>query len=851
MTKKVFISYSHKDESHREDFGEHLSMMKRNNIIDYWHDRKITPGDDWKNKIDENLESADIIIFLVSSSFLASDYCYDVEVKRAIERQKEGSARIISIIVRACDWKECEFSQFQAVPKDALPITMWSDKDTAWLDAVKGIKTHINEFYPVVAQKPESDDNYPVLTNNTIEWLDDTEIVLTHRKVNRVKLSEIYVIPDIELKDNSDLVNIKSSSFILNQMRRFIVSGEEQQGKTSFLKYTYKELLKLEYFPVYIDASKVRKSDADLVISKHLEDQYVNFDIELFKGCNKGIVLLDNIDNIGLNTKFTKVFLDKINAICSISFITCHSSYRYVYGDIPALDEYERVEMLGLGNKKREELVQTWISLGVEENIDDYDLYSECDELKSRLNAVIKRNIVPPKPIYVLMLLQMFEAHVQLKMDMTSYGHCYQQLIYQSFDNALIPKNEFDRYLNVLTEFSWLIFTNEKEPNLYEVEEFFCGYNKKYLPVDETTVLGKLTKHSILNYNGTSYSFKYPYIYYFFVGKKVAESYRDSENTKEMVSHLLSELHREDYANILIFITHHTKDSWLLDEIKKVLSSLFDEHTEATLNNDQLAFMDDFMKEIPELILEQREVQKERDSQNERLDHLERRIESDDSKGNDTIEHSEPLDILANINKTFKGMEISGQIIRNRHASLTRDSMEELARTGACSGLRFLEYFIKISDVAKKEIIKLISNHLLEHPDISDKEIEKQAENTYLHLTYGVISGLTRKIASSIGSKEALEVYTEMETNIGTPAISLIRQAIELQFNKSLDVEQISDCVKQLRGNPVCLRILKEMVIQHIYMFPVPYQKKQQLSSLLGLTVQGQRLMDMNQKGKG
>ncbi|MBE3663411.1 toll-Interleukin receptor, partial [Vibrio navarrensis] len=562
------------------------------------------------------------------------------------------------------------------------------------------------------------------------------------------------------------------------------------------------------------------------------------------------VVLLDNIDDIGLNTKFTRVFLERINSMCNVSYITCHSSYRYVYGDIPALDEYERVEMLGLGNKKREEIVQKWISLGIEESIDDYDLYSECDELKSRLNAVIKKNIVPPKPIYVLMLLQMFEAHVQLKMDMTSYGHCYQQLIYQSFDNASIPKNEFDRYLNVLTEFSWLIFKNKKEPNQNEVDDFFYSYNKKYLPVDDKTVLNKLTKHSILNFNGISYSFKYPYIYYFFVGKKVAESYRDSEDTKGMVAHLLSELHREDYANILIFITHHTKDSWVLDEINKVLSSLFDEHSEATLNKKQLAFMDDFMKEIPELILEQREIQKERDRQNERLDHFERRSEVDESKDN-TIEQSEPLDILANINKTFKGMEISGQIIRNRHASLTRDSMEELARTGACSGLRFLEYFIKISDVAKNEIIKLISNHLAEYPDISDKEIEKQAENTYLHLTYGVISGLTRKIASSIGSKEALEVYTEMEANIGTPAISLIRQAIELQFNKSLDVDQISDCVKQLRGNPVCLRILKEMVIQHIYMFPVPYRQKQQLSTLLNLTVQGQRLMDMNKTGKG
>ena len=85
---------------------------------------------------------------------------------------------------------------------------------------------------------------------------------------------------------------------------------------------------------------------------------------------------------------------------------------------------------------------------------------------------------------------------------------------------------------------------------------------------------------------------------------------------------------------------------------------------------------------------------------------------------------------------------------------------------------------------AKNEIVKLISNHLSEHPNLSNKEIEKQAENAYLHLTYGVINSFTRKIASSIGSKEALEVYREMEKNVGTPAFLLIRQAIELQFNK-------------------------------------------------------------------
>ena len=377
---------------------------------------------------------------------------------------------------------------------------------------------------------------------------------------------------------------------------------------------------------------------------------------------------------------------------------------------------------------------------------------------------------------------------------------------------------------------------------MHQLGEFFTSYSKTYLPVDKEKVLKKLVGHSILSSNGIEVGFKYPYIYYFFVGKKIAESYRDSESTQAKVQDLLEKLHREDFANILIFITHHTKDSWVLHEIKSILTSLFIDQNEATLDKEQLSFMSDFMKGIPELIIEQREIQNERDKQNERLDEIERKVDGDDET---------QLDILANINKTFKGMEIAGQIIRNRHATLTRHDIEDLAKTGANTGLRFLEYFIKITDTAKNEIVKLISNHLSEHPNLSNKEIEKQAENAYLHLTYGVINSFTRKIASSIGSKEALEGYREMEKNVGTPAFLLIRQAIELQFNKSINIEHISNCVKDLKDNQVCLRILKEMVIQHVYLFPVNYKEKQQLSHLLGISVQGQRLMDTKKTGKG
>ncbi len=844
MSVKVFISYAHKDEQYKNALVEHMSGLIRANIIEEWNDRKVVPGKDWEREISSNLEESEIILFLISSAFMNSDYCMGVEVETALKRHKERRARLVPIVIRPVIWSESELSKIQGLPKDARAISTWDNDDEAWVDVVRGLKKHIEEFAPV-RELPILDKQGGVkITSHFHEWLLDTEIMLAHRNVNRVTLDDVFVVPDVDIDGEGEVVIIKSASHLVSNLGHYIVSGEEQQGKTSLLKYLYKEFLRMELTPLYLDASDIKKASAEGELRKRIKEQYEKFRYEDFVDSSRSIILIDNIEEIGLNKKYTIRFLDEISEITNNTIYTCHNSYSFVYGEVPALDEHNRVEMMGLGNKKREELVQKWISLGVEESIEDYELYSKCDDLKARLNTVIKKNIVPSKPIYILMLLQMFEANAQLNLDLTTYGHCYQQLIYQSFDKASIAKIDFEKYLNILTELAWRMFRSNDSLNFHEIDVFFREYSESYLTVDKKIVLDKLVSYSILSNNGVNISFKYPYIYYFFAGKKIADSYRDSEEVRGEVESLLAKLYREDFANILIFITHHTKDSWVLSEIRSVLKRLFDEHSEATLDKKQLSFMSDFMKAIPELILEQREVQKERDAHNEELDRIEQ-------KRGASQEDFEPLDILAKINKTFKGMEIAGQIIRNRHASLTRNAMEELAKTGACAGLRFLEYFIKISDTAKKEIVKLISNQLSEHPNLTNKEIEKHAETAYLHLTYGVINGVIRKIASSIGSKEALEVYREMERNVDTPAFHLISQSIELQFSKDINIERITNCVGALKDNKVCLRILKEMVIQHIYMFPVDFKEKQKLSHLLGISIRGQQLMDNRKIGKG
>jgi uncharacterized protein YjbI with pentapeptide repeats len=143
---KVFISYSHQDEALREELVTHLANLRRQGKIIAWYDRAIEAGEEWEAQIKGNLESAQIILLLISPPFMASDYCYDIEMERAIARHDAGTARVIPVILRPCDWKDSPFSKLQALPKDAKAVTQWSNRDSAFLDVVQGIRRAVDSL---------------------------------------------------------------------------------------------------------------------------------------------------------------------------------------------------------------------------------------------------------------------------------------------------------------------------------------------------------------------------------------------------------------------------------------------------------------------------------------------------------------------------------------------------------------------------------------------------------------------------------------------------------------------------------------------------------------------------------
>ena len=156
----LFFSYSHVDENLRDQLEIHLASLRRQGLIDSWHDRRITAGEDFGDAIDEHIDTADVILLLVSPDFIASDYCYEREMKRALEKHERGEARVIPVILRPCDWHDLPFGKLLATPKDGRPITKWPNADEAFQEVVRSIKEVLKQrgqtAKPLIARVPDA-----------------------------------------------------------------------------------------------------------------------------------------------------------------------------------------------------------------------------------------------------------------------------------------------------------------------------------------------------------------------------------------------------------------------------------------------------------------------------------------------------------------------------------------------------------------------------------------------------------------------------------------------------------------------------------------------------------------------
>lgn len=167
---KLFFSYSHRDETLRNELEVHLSSLQRQGLLDTWHDRRIGAGNDFAESINEHIDSADIILLLISPYFISSDYCYNVEMRHALQKHKKKETVVIPVILHPCDWHNLPFGNLLATPTDGKPISKFPNIHDGFLEVTLAIKKVMGNITTSDATPPSKNQSF---TNSSVPKIFD------------------------------------------------------------------------------------------------------------------------------------------------------------------------------------------------------------------------------------------------------------------------------------------------------------------------------------------------------------------------------------------------------------------------------------------------------------------------------------------------------------------------------------------------------------------------------------------------------------------------------------------------------------------------------------------------------
>jgi len=528
MPSNLFISYSHLDELFITDFLKHITLLKQNELISEWYDRKILGGQEFQEKIDEKIEIADIICLFISANFLSSEACIK-EKEKALRLKKTNGVTVIPIILSHCAWTDLkDISVALAFPIDGKPISSYEDPNIGWVEVYNGLKKIIKKI-----------NKEKMATNTDIfqKFLNDAEVLKTaHSQKTEVKISDIFVFPNLSKinYDEEKEVAVSSEDVFFDEffdLEKILIAGESQSGKTTLCKILYSQLRARKYFPVYL-FDKEQKYDGFINnrIEKSFSEQYENIsfsDVDI----SKIIIIIDGFHYASADKKY-RILKDMEKYLHQI--IIVDDIFALNINDENLMKSYSRYKIEQFGPLLRDKLIRKWILLTDDIssiNYRDNDFYKKLDNatefVDNALGKLINEGILPAFPVFILSILSTHETFDKpLDQEITSQGYCYQALIYIYLRKQGVNNDEMDIYINFLSVLAYYFFSNNvSELSEDDFKEFFQKYNEKYyFPIKIDVVLRNLqSQRMLIKTSLGNYGFYYLYLYYYFVAKYISD----------------------------------------------------------------------------------------------------------------------------------------------------------------------------------------------------------------------------------------------------------------------------------------------------------------------------------------
>ncbi|CAE6518972.1 conserved hypothetical protein [Nitrosomonas nitrosa] len=703
------------------------------------------------------------------------------------------------------------------------------------------------------------------------DFLNDIEAQFAHSKIDDLRLEDIYIAPD--LKDLKDLNNSKKSNSTkvtnLDKLSdvidvngiKYVLLGNDSSGKSASSKYLFVKYFNLGFYPVLLNGLDIGNNIRievlkNLIETKILEQYEYSFKLNEIDS-NRIILIIDDFHRAtkGKNRYWPALMKNIENEFLHIVVTGNTLMPIENLNKQDPLENFKLFVILEFGPKFRYQLVNKWNTLGIEARfLDQNELLRKNDLAVSHIQAIIGRNYIPSYPFYLLAILQAMESGNVQNPNYSIHGFYYEVLINECFSKAIKDKKEISLYYNYLTQLCFHLFTlGVKELSIEEFESFHNYYCEKHdLTYKKEAILETFDTAKLLYVNNKVY-IKEKYVYFFFVAKYIANEIANKFEIREIVTKMSQRAFRDEYASIIMFVTHLSKDTFIINELIRNANAIFSESHIAKLQDD-INSINQLVEDLPEQILEIVDVKKKRDdelAEEEEIERLEKELEKEPSNyDNFTLDDDlSTIDFFAKITLALKTIDILGQIAKKHWGEINGEQKLNLVMATYNLGLRTLDFYLKLLQRNSKDIVEHIGQ-LIEKKHFKDRyslkqNIDETARNFVFRLCFMSSFGITKRVANAIGYDKLKNSFEKALIAQPYNSIKLIDLAIKLGYSSiSNHIDLIDEYKNNMDKNKLSLIVLQNIVIDYMYMFDTDYKTKDRLCNKLGISVQEQLKID-------
>lgn len=671
-------------------------------------------------------------------------------------------------------------------------------------------------------------------------------------KVNRpgmpsLNLEDVQVLPDLEEVggDRDKLIN--STAIMTDEKRRTIIFGGDLSGKSTLGKITQKQLDKHGHIALMLSASEIKspkESKFEGLLLEKFSSQYGdnNLKKEMFKEAlkNKGesiSLIIDNFENLGIKRTDWQLELfnylrDTYGSIYILSDTSIEIEVVAKAKTRDILEGFESYRILQLGHVKRDELIHKWISNIEAEGLTDEDVLNLKLEISNKVNTAIGSNFIPTYPFYVLTMVQLIEDGNKVRTQGSSYADLYNYFITHALLTSGVAPEDIDFYLTYLSYIAHTLLVQDiSSVKINVLESIYDNYIKS-MAIDKPfkTTHRVLVNAKILRLDNEMYSFSLSYCRYYFIAKYLSDNL-DDEDIQSRVETTINELHKNDNANIVIFLIHHSKNKAIINVIVQQATRQFSGFSPQNLSKSETKDINGLLKEEIKFAIKDIDPEENRKKELSQQDQYERKHPQDAEEQHDI------LDLFGQVNLAFRTIDVLGQIANNYYGSLDGANKAAIVTESYNLSLRALRAFLASFDT----YIEALRQYLDERLDERDHKSEVDKNNEIDKIVYGFIQLISfaflKRISDSVSSRKLTPTLDEVFSSEEGPASGIIGIATKLNFSGELaqNRKKVEEFYKELDNNYLPKDLLRMFVMQHMYKFGLDYKDKQSICAQLGI----------------